>query len=760
MGKVDILEKYACTGCGACQNICPMSAIEMVADADGFLYPVIKENCTDCGLCGAICPAITGKLNLQDQPRCFAVWAKQRQRESGSSGGVFACLAEQIIDGGGVVFGAAFEKGCRTLKHIGITSKEELVRIYKSKYVQSETRAAFSGVKKYLESGVPVLFSGCPCQVDGLKAYLRKDYENLYTVDILCHGVPSPLAYNRFLDEVSQGKEIVSVDFRDKKYGWGTLINVTFSDGTVHYDYYDGNYFRAFLSGMSMREACLHCKYAQPTRIGDITLGDFWGVVDYKENWNDNKGTSLVLCNSDKGISLFERVSSVIERKEEIEYETVVDISARANAAMVRPTHEPEMRKNFFMHIRKGDGFSKSLRYAERALIDIGLIGWWIETPWSNYGSTLTNYALYRYLSDEGYSVAFISPAEFDRMNAGKFNLENGYRMTAKYTVEQMSENNKYIDTFIVGSDVLWYYDAFIQSGYMFLLDFVDDEKKKISYSTSFGNTTVFFPDNEIPKAAKLLSRFDHVAVREYEAVDICRERFGVEATHVLDPVFLTDMKHWDRLASRAERKTEGKYLFAYMLDPTPEIAEELKKLANKKNLMLVSVTDKQFNPEEKAEILRECGVLEKASIDELIYHMKNADFVVTDSYHGFCFSLIFRKDYLILVNRNRGGARFDTIAQLFGITHRLAESVDEISGNERLHGPMDYSEVGRRIERETERCKEWLLHAIESEKMVKPIMTEEVPAEPCEELQKRVSLLEKTVEKLSEAIERLMHGR
>lgn len=760
MKDISFLEKKSCNGCGACQNICPVSAIDMIADRDGFLFPVIKDNCVKCGLCANICPAITGNLNLQEQPRCFAVWAKQRQRESGSSGGVFACLAEYIIDKGGVVYGAAFEKGCRILKHIGIISKEKLPRIYKSKYVQSEIGEAFAEVKKNLDKGLQVLFSGCPCQVDGLRAYLGKDYDNLYMVDILCHGVPSPLAYNKFLDEISQGKEIASVDFRDKKHGWGKLINVTYTDGTVHYDYFDGNYFKAFLSGMSMRESCLHCIYAQPVRVGDITLGDFWGVANYKEDWNDNKGTSLVLCNSNKGVSLFDSVSSAIERKEEVGYNTIIEISAKANGAMVRPTREPEMRKCFFKHLKKGDTFSKSLRYAERALIDIGLLGWWIETPWSNYGSTLTSYALYRYLSDEGYSVAFVSPADFDRKNAGRFNFENGYRMTAKYTMEQMSENNKYIDSFIVGSDVLWYYDAFICSGYTFLLDFVDDKKKKISYSTSFGNTRVFFPDKEIPKATRLLRRFDYVAVREYEAVAICRERFGVEATQVLDPVFLIDMKHWDMLASRAERKTVGKFLFAYMLDPTVEKAKELKKLAEKKKLEIVSITDKQFKPDEKTEILKGYGILEGASINEFIYHIKNAAYVVTDSYHGTCLSLIFRKDFLVLVNRARGGARFDTLAELFGIDYRFTEYVEEISENESLHMPMDYSGLGMHIEKEKERCKEWLLHAIEASKEVKPLTNEDILITQSDELQKRVSELEKTVKMLNEVIEKILQSK
>jgi len=625
--------------------------------------------------------------------------------------------SEHIIKKGGVVYGAAFEKGCRELKHVGARKLEELPKLYKSKYVQSETGNVFSEVKAALEEGKPVLFSGCPCQVDGLKAYLGKEYDHLTTIDILCHGVPSPRAYNRFLDEVSAGKEITSVDFRDKKYGWGTLINVTFEDGTVHYDQWNGNYFKAFLSGLSMREACLHCQYAQPERVGDITLGDFWGVANYKENWNDKQGTSLVLCNSEKGKKLFHAISKQIARKEEVAYEKVIEISRKANAALVRPTWEPEMRKCFFKHLAKGDSFSKALRYAEKAIMDIGIVGWWIETPRSNYGSSLTCYALYRYLSDEGYSVAFISPPGFDRAGAGKFNKENGYRMTAKYDMEHMSENNKYFDAFVVGSDVLWYYDAMIRSGYTFLLDFVDDQHKKIAYSTSFGNLRGFFPQEVLPKVKGLIQRFDHIAVREFEGVEVCRERLGVHAEHVLDPVFLTDAKHWEQMAQKAERKTDGEFLFAYMLDPSPEKAEELKKLAQKKNLKLVSITDKQFNPEGKLETLKECGVLEGASIYEIIYHLKNAAFIVTDSYHGYCFSLVFRRNYLVLVNRSRGGARFDTLGELFNIQDRFAEKVAEISENEALHEPVDYTFLSKRIEYETDRSKKWLIRAIESNK-------------------------------------------
>ena len=385
--------------------------------------------------------------------------------------------------------------------------------------------------------------------------------------------------------------------------------------------------------------------------------------------------------------------------------------------------------------------------------MDIGLVGWWNETPRSNYGSNLTNYALYRYLSDEGYSVAFISPPNFDRQHAGAFCQENGYRMTAKYDAEHMSENNKYIDTFIVGSDVLWYYNAMIRTGYMHLLDFVDDDHRKIAYSTSFGNTSSFFPKQEMPRVYELMNRFDHVAVREFEAVDICKNRFDVEATQVLDPVFLTDDSNWAALADRAERKTEGPFLFAYMLDPTDEKAQQLILLARKKNLRLVSITDKQFNPEEKTRCLQSCGILENASIYEIVYHLRNAEFIVTDSYHGFCFSLVFRRNFMVLVNNNRGSSRFETLGRLLGVENRFTDYVSDISWNEALQGPVDYSELGGRIERETERCKRWLINAIESRREPREARRREpeeiTPAELSQVKQEDRALLSRLIRRL-----------
>jgi len=716
--NVSELDHKLCTGCSLCYNICQFKAINMDIDDEGFSFPVINSNCTECGICGEKCPQISKKSNFNDNLECYAIRCNDEIRLKCSSGGVFGAISEYVINKmHGIVYGSSFDNSWRNLSIVRISSADELGKVYKSKYVQSEVGDIFNKVKKDLVDGIFVLFCGCPCQVDALKSYLGIDYKNLVTIDILCHGVPSPLAYNKYLDEVSEGKDIKSVDFRDKKYGWGTLIGIKFSNDEVYYDYYNGDYFRAFLSGLSMRESCFNCKYSQIKRVGDITLGDFWGIKEYKANLDDKKGTSLVMCNTLNGKNLIEMINDFIFDKELIDLKIIANISKRTNAALLRPTYRPKMRQCFFNHLKMNDSFSKSLKYAETSLIDIGILGWWIETSHSNYGSTLTNFALYRYLLSLGLSVAFISPPNFDRKNAGEFNKKYGYRMTAQYNYANMKENNKYIDSFIVGSDVLWYYDAFIKTGYFFMLDFVNSDKRKISYSTSFGNTKNFIPIDEISKIKTLLKRFDNISVREKEAIKICKDRLDVNATLVLDPVFLCDLSNWYELSNNALRKTKDKFLFSYILDPNSEKIESLQKISKKLNLKLVTITDKQFNPEEKESLLINSGIINNASVEELIYHIQNAEYVITDSYHGMCFSLLLKKNYYVLVNISRGATRFESLAELINVKDRML--YDSSNLLKCTFKELDYLSIDRRLNDEIEKSKEWLKNALFSKKKI-----------------------------------------
>ena len=487
---------------------------------------------------------------------------------------------------------------------------------------------------------------------------------------------------------------------------------------------------------------------------GDLTIGDFWGVADFKQDWNDNKGTSIVLCNSEKGARFLSEISGSISRIEEVPYDKAMEICRKHNGALSHPTKPHRMHKCFFRHLNSGDSFSVALRYAEKALMDVGILGWWIDTPKSNYGSNLTDFALYQYLHTLGLSVAFISPPNFDRNNAGEFNKKYDYRMTIKYPYAQMNENNRYFKTYIVASDTLWYYDAMILQGWNFLLDFAGDDQRKISYATSFGNTQRFFPEQEMPYAKYLMHRFNHVSVREFEGVRICRDKFGVEATQVLDPVFLCGMSDWEMIAKNAARKTSGKYLFSYMLDPTPEKARDLKRLAKRLGCGLVTITDRQTNVEQRESILKDCGVLSNASIEEYVYHLMNAAFIVTDSFHGFCFSLIFRKPFAALVNRTRGASRFDTLSQIAGCESRMIEAIcdtDKMAVETLMDPDCGVNREG--LEAAVKGSKEWLSHALFSEFSV-PVIKPEVRLEKeLYDMKKKVSQLENRVKELEEKV-------
>ncbi len=715
MNSIEILNKNSCTGCGMCSNICPVNAIKFITDNQGFWYPKVENNCINCGKCSKACPQLTNKHLYETPAEVYAIQANDEYRERCSSGAVFLLLAQKILSEKGVVFGAAFYDAFQNIKHICITKKEDLPRILKSKYVQSDMGNTYNEIKTYLKKGKKVLFCGCPCQVEALKHFISKDDENLITIDIICHGVPSPLVYKKYLNEMTPaGNKVTGFDFRDKKYGWGTLISVNFDKSDMKYDYYNGTYFRAFLKGFSMRKSCYHCNYSNMKRTGDITIGDFWGVKELNEKYDDKKGTSLVFANTPNGEKLISSIKTQTKLFEMVNSTSVEDLSKHTNGALIYPTHEPQYRECFFKHLKK-DTVTKSLQYAETSLIDVGIVGWWIETPESNYGSTMTCFALYKFIQSLDYSVAMVSPPNFDRNEAGTFNKNECYRMTAKYTPDKMSENNKYIDTFVVGSDVLWYYDAFIDRQYMHMLDFVDSSKRKISYSTSFGNTKCFIPESEQQKAKNYLSRFDAISVREFEAVDICRDKFNLKAKQVLDPVFICPMKEWTRLANKAERKTSENYIFAYILDPSDEIVNALKKISKEKNLSVVAITDKQWNREKKEEILKDFNVISNATPYEFIYHLMNASFVLTDSYHGFCFSIIFRRNFAILINYNRGSSRFDTLAKIFPVKQYSYDNAEAL-----CKGPLknvDYLSFENKLQTEISRSADWLKNALENSK-------------------------------------------
>lgn len=291
-----------CTGCGACANICPKNAITMKENNEGFLNPYVDyDKCVDCGLCVKKCVDINPQYKNNAEPDCYAMMADDDIRKISSSGGMFTVAAEYIIDNGGYVCGAAFTNDFR-VEHIIVNDKNDLSRLRGSKYIQSHTDHILKDIKKLLDNNEIVLFTGMPCQVAGLYSYLGKDYDKLYTIDLLCHGITSYKVFEKYHKDIHGGKPLEKLEFKAKEpWGWHAGVNAYFTDGTKYSEPLERDlYYIAYLQSISKNTTCASCKSNKLPRQGDITIGDFWGINKTDSEMFDNKGTSVVLVNNQK----------------------------------------------------------------------------------------------------------------------------------------------------------------------------------------------------------------------------------------------------------------------------------------------------------------------------------------------------------------------------------------------------------------------------------------------------------------------------
>lgn len=299
-----ICEKNKCTGCFACYNICPKKAIEMKEDECGFIYPEVDTNkCIKCGLCEKVCPSIN-KTTSNNPQKCFALFSNDSEiRKNSTSGGVATELSKYFINNGGIVYGACFKNNC-LVRHTRIDKLEDLKDAQGSKYVHSYINDVFLQVKQDLKNK-KVLFIGTPCQIAGLKKFLMKDYDNLFLIDLICHGVPS----QKFLqEEVIRLVGTTNVDrviFRkNNEYGFYIIKNgkIIFSKKID-----ESPYDELFMEGLSLRNNCHNCQYSNKNRVSDITIGDFWGLSEKSKIYSEqSQGINVVLCNTEKGVKLIE----------------------------------------------------------------------------------------------------------------------------------------------------------------------------------------------------------------------------------------------------------------------------------------------------------------------------------------------------------------------------------------------------------------------------------------------------------------------
>lgn len=352
-----INEKSKCSGCSACFNICPKRCIEMLADSEGFLYPKVnKSECINCGKCEKACPIINSECENENSMQVgFAAYCKDvHLRRQSSSGGIFSLLAEHIISCGGVVFGAAFSDDCKSVFHTFAEKTEELGKFRGSKYAQSSLDDSFKLAKMFLDSGRMVLFTGTPCQISGLYSFLGKDYDRLFTQDLICHGVPSPLIWKKYVESKEDGycSTAKKVCFRNKQNSWKRYsLSIDFESGRQYIREFNEDLFmQGFLKNIFLRPSCYCCEFKTVNRMADITLADFWGIQDILPDMDDERGTSFVWIHSEKGKGLFDCIcANTVYKPIDTEQALARNTSAIKSAAL------PVKRQLFFSKINDMD---------------------------------------------------------------------------------------------------------------------------------------------------------------------------------------------------------------------------------------------------------------------------------------------------------------------------------------------------------------------------------------------------------------------
>lgn len=671
-----------CCGCGACMNICPKGAITMQRNAEGFLYPIIdKDKCINCGLCVRSCPlsntAFKPDTNL---PKCYAVQSTGDIMKHSSSGGVFSVLANYVFDNGGYVCGAAFDKKW-LVEHKIVSDKTNLYELQTSKYVQSDTKTVYAKIKELLNNDKPVLFSGTPCQTAGLYSFLGRDYDNLITIDVFCHGAPSPMVWERYLKEVAADK-ITDINFRDKpKDNFGNYnFKLETEKETYSTLHRDNIYMLGFLRNLYLRKSCHHCPFAKTPRTSDFSLGDFWGYETIDDKTDTNNGMSAVLLNTTKA----EKIFKVIQH--EFSFIRSVQLSqiSKFNDVLFQSSQEHQNRDAFFADYKKE---GKIIPMIQKHLIkrDVAILNFSSFSK-PNFGAGLVGYAMEKAVEKLGYkphTINFISENELYKYtqndNFSKF--QNKFlHLTGicRNKDELRTFINPEFNKFIIGSDQIvrhpWHYN------FIYYLDWVCGKKSMISYAASFGIADLGMNKLEKQYANVCLNRFDAFSVREHSGADIMQKHFHHENTPVVcDPTMLLDADDYQPIID-AENLTipNQEYVAYYLLDENPNVLFNLAK----KYPIVNTHKDDQGN---------------YRTFGQWLSIIKNAKYVVTDSFHGSVFSIIYRKQFITLTTKTRGNERLESLMKILG-ENRLITTRDNLTESNLFAKSIDYEKASANI--------------------------------------------------------------
>lgn len=712
--KKDVHQFMRCTDCGACRQICPVSAISQKENDEGFLYPWVSyDKCIQCGKCVDVCPVINPLSTNSSEPKCYAGYTSDDIRlDRSSSGGVFSALAKHILDEDGYISGVVFDEHFKAC-HIVSNDPSDVFRMRGSKYVQSDTQNVYREIEQLLKYNKKVLFTGVSCQVAGLKAYLGKQYDNLCCVDILCHGVSSPGVFRKYLEEEVGINKIQDIQFKNKKSeGWRKpYIHIESEAGVMHQFLEENEYARVFLNNVINRNCCAECQFQKIPRQGDLTIGDFWGIEDCNPELDDNKGVSVILVNSEKGQTLLENCKKdfMVLREERLE-DAIVKNPNIVSSSIPHPA-----RRKFFEY-NKRFSVSKSARKVLQGECDVVIMNYWYA---KNYGAILTCYALYRLLEKENIDVNLLNyiPDNFRPLYEGSFAqlFAEKYMEKTKecFCYDDLLALNNSADTFIVGSDQVWNYNIYQEhGGNIFQLDFTAPEKRRIACAVSFGSDTWNAQKYETEKFRKLVKDFCAISVREESGKKLLETHFRLEADVVGDPVFALPAEEWRRLAGR-EPLCINKYFTYYILagghgdDKIPWMQDAMDRIEER-------VGSAPFGLEFRRGY----------TVEQWLNYIANAELVVTDSFHAVCFSIIFNRPFVYLLKNVDLYPRLENVFQRYKINATVITEDDfkEVLSKRDIFD-IDFKYANAQIKEDGKHFRDWLVSAIHEE--VRPVHDE-----------------------------------
>ncbi len=709
-------EKNKCFGCRACYNICPVKAITMQEDGEGFFYPVIDSSkCTSCGLCKNSCPSLEKSETYNNNgknPDCYAVMADDETRFVSSSGGAFTLIANYILEKGGYVCGAAFVG--QNVRHIIIDKKEDMYKLRGSKYVQSDTNTVYSQIKDLLKLDKFVLFTGTPCQVAGLYNFLGKNYDKLYTVDLICHGVPPQKVFDVYLKETLQKDDVfANCTFRDKKAGWTVHITTTTADGKI---YFGGGaisqnaYLQAFLKNMCLRPSCGTCPFTSTQREADITIGDFWAIERFDKSLNDNKGTSVILLNSKKGHDIFNNIQNICQlcRQVPLEYASYYNITLKT------PLKQHPNRQAFFRLMNEGKTLKEITEYCNRNQYDTLILNFW---PFQNMGGVLLAWALQQIIKSFGYTSALINFKKYLAPNQSKNCFverfaEKYLQITKEYnSLESLFQCNELSDSVILGSDCIWgnWWEE-LTPREIYCGSFINENKKKISYAPSFGNKDLIINDEDKQVIRYWLQKIDYCSVRETSGVEILKG-LGINAEQVLDPTLLLKEDDYAQLCKQNDFNKKEDYVFNYSIG-VKEDDEAYKQVMS----MLSDVNIQTLDQSE----------LDSIDIEDWLCKIKDCKLLITNSYHACCFAIIFKVPFLIFTPYGLDTSRFDSLLGMLNLQNRILRSIQDVDKFKNLFEPIDWERVNSILEKEKQKSLKWFKNALESPKDLSKVKPED----------------------------------